>query len=73
MAFVRTKRIKGIEYYYLCDGVREGEKVRQRTIAYLGEHKTVKAAYRHWSRFKAETAADRQHAKAMLKKLEPYL
>ena len=75
MAFVRTKRIKGIEYRYLCEGIREGAKVRQVTIAYLGQHKTVKAAYRYWSAqfHKAENASDRKQAKAMLNKLEPYL
>jgi len=75
MAYVRTKRIKGIEYRYLVEGVREGGKVKQRVIAYLGQHQTVKAAYRYWSLTlqKAETTSERSEAKSMIKKLEPYL
>lgn len=36
MAYVRTKKIKGHTYHYLVEGKREGKKVRQRVIAYLG-------------------------------------
>jgi hypothetical protein len=38
--FIRVKFIKGREYRYLVEGVRGGGKVRQRVIAYLGEHET---------------------------------
>ena len=36
MAYVRSKIIKGHKYYYLAEGYREGGKVRQRVLAYLG-------------------------------------
>jgi hypothetical protein len=42
--FVRKKRIKGREYFYLVENERRGGKVRQKTIASLGEHSTVEAA-----------------------------
>ena len=37
MAFVRSKEIKGHTYYYLVESVREGDKVRQKHIRYLGK------------------------------------
>ena len=39
VAYVRTKTIKGIDYSYLVEGVREGGKARQRVIKYLGRTK----------------------------------
>jgi len=36
MAFVRTKRIGNKDYYYLVENYREGKKVKQRVIRYLG-------------------------------------
>lgn len=36
MAFIRTKQIKGKIYYYLVKSVREGNKVRQVILKYLG-------------------------------------
>jgi len=36
MAFIRRKQIKGKDYYYLVKSVREGLKVRQVVIKYLG-------------------------------------
>jgi len=36
MAFVRTKKIKGGTYYYLVESIREGKRVRQKVIKYLG-------------------------------------
>jgi hypothetical protein len=73
MPFVRTKRIKGIEYRYLVESYREGNRVRQRVLVYLGEHKTVKAAYSHWQKvLKASEGAERKQARKMLSKLEPY-
>ncbi len=42
MAFIRTKKIKGKEYYYLVKGIREKNgKVRQKVIAYLGSKKEL--------------------------------
>lgn len=75
MAFVRTKTIKGIEYNYLVEGVREGGKVRQRVVCYLGSHKTVKAAHAYWLREskKGEDREAKKHAQQMVKTLKPYL
>jgi hypothetical protein len=46
--YVRYKIIKGHLYYYLVKGVREGGKVRQKVVKYLGKHPgaygTVRAA-----------------------------
>lgn len=36
MAYVRTKRRGRKLYYYLVESKREGDKVRQRIIRYLG-------------------------------------
>ena len=36
MAFVRTKRQGNRVYYYLVESKREGKKVRQKVIRYLG-------------------------------------
>jgi hypothetical protein len=36
MVYVRAKKIKGQTYYYLVKSVREGEKIRQVSLEYLG-------------------------------------
>lgn len=36
MAYIRTKTIKGREYRYLVRGIRDGKRVRQKVIRYLG-------------------------------------
>ena len=36
MAFVRVKRQGNRVYYYLVESKREGKKVRQKVIKYLG-------------------------------------
>jgi hypothetical protein len=73
--FIRVKFIKGREYRYLVEGVRVDGKVRQRVIAYLGEHETVQAAYDYWrGQMKGAKDADaKQHAREMVSKLKPYL
>jgi hypothetical protein len=75
VAFVRTKTVKGIEYHYLVEGVREKGKVRQQVVAYLGPHKSVKAAHAYWTRMtkKEQSATDIKHAKQMVKKLARFL
>jgi hypothetical protein len=67
--------VKGIQYSYLVQGVREGDRVRQKVVAYLGAHKTVKAAYAHWIREakNPQSRADGKHAKQMVRKLARYL
>ena len=44
MAFVRTKSINGHEYNYLVRSVREGGKVKQETLAYLGKYGSLQQA-----------------------------
>jgi len=36
MAFIRTKRVKGILYRYRVESTRVGGKVQQRVLEYLG-------------------------------------
>jgi hypothetical protein len=75
MTFVRAKEIKGRNYHYLVQNVRDGNKTYQKVIAYLGVHRTVKAARDYWLKLAktAPDAADRKRARAMANKLEPYL
>jgi len=42
MAYVRTKRRGQRLYYYLVESKREGDKVRQRVIRYLGTKPSTK-------------------------------
>ena len=42
MAFVRTKRKGNRIYYYLVESKREGKKVRQKVIKYLGTEPPTK-------------------------------
>lgn len=34
--FLRIKRVKGLDYLYLVENRREGDKVRQRIVRYCG-------------------------------------
>jgi hypothetical protein len=36
MAYVKRKRVKGHEYFYLVESYREKGKVKTRTVKYLG-------------------------------------
>ncbi len=42
MSFIRTKKIGGGTYYYLVKSVREGKRVHQVNLAYLGSKKPGK-------------------------------
>ncbi len=42
MTFVRTKRKGNRTYYYLVESKREGNKVRQKVIKYLGAETPTK-------------------------------
>ncbi len=46
MAYVRRKRIKGHDYYYLVESYRRNGKVKTRTLKYLGTTPTVPPEYR---------------------------
>jgi len=37
MAFIRSKRIKGHEYFYLVENFRQGSRIVQKVIKYLGK------------------------------------
>lgn len=39
MAFIRKKKFGNREYYYLVEAKREGKKVRQKVLRYLGAEK----------------------------------
>lgn len=47
MAYVRKKRLKGHDYYYLVESYRRNGKVKTRTIKYLGASPDVPPEYRH--------------------------
>ncbi len=58
MAYVRRKRIKGHDYYYLVESYRRNGKVKTRTIKYLGTSPDVPTEYQHL----LGTARRRTHA-----------
>lgn len=47
MAYVKRKRIKGNDYYYLAESYRAGGKVKTRTLAYLGRTPDVPEPLAH--------------------------
>ncbi len=42
MSFVRKKEYDGRVYYFLVKSIRDGNKVRQKVIKYLGKNKPSK-------------------------------
>lgn len=47
MAYVRRKRLKGRDYYYLVESFRQDGKVRTRTLKYLGTTPQVPTQYQY--------------------------
>ena len=47
MAYVRRKRLKGHDYYYLVESYRQDRKVKTRTLKYLGTTPHVPAPYQY--------------------------
>jgi len=42
MAYIRTKKIKGKNYYYVVEGRRDDKgKVKQKVVRYLGTIETI--------------------------------
>ena len=39
--FIRANKRKGRVYYYIVKSIREGNRVQQKVIAYLGTAKTL--------------------------------
>jgi hypothetical protein len=50
MAYVRKKKVKGVEYYQLVQSRRVNGNPRQRVLLHLGRHPTVGAALKEWPR-----------------------
>lgn len=50
MAYVRTKRVKGREYYQLVESRRVEGEPRQRVLVHLGHHRSVDEALEAWPR-----------------------
>lgn len=42
--FVRVKKRGNLTYYYLVESVRDGDKVRQKVLCYLGKTKPAPEA-----------------------------
>ncbi len=55
MAFVRTKRQGDRIYYYLVENKRDGKKVRQKVIKYLGTEPPTKEQIETMRRSKDES------------------
>jgi hypothetical protein len=47
VAYVRRKRLKGHDYYYLVESYRQGGKVKTRTLKYLGTTPEVPAKFQY--------------------------
>ena len=47
MAYVRRKRLKGHDYYYLVESYRQAGKVKTRTLKYLGTTPQVPSQFQH--------------------------
>jgi len=56
MAFVRVKRQGNRSYYYLVESKREGNKVRQRVIRYLGTEPPTRQQMEAMRRVKDENS-----------------
>ena len=50
MAYVRTKKVKGWEYYQLVESRRVDGKPRQKVILHLNHYPTVDEALKGWPR-----------------------
>jgi hypothetical protein len=47
VAYVRRKRLKGHDYYYLVESYRQNGKVKTRTLQYLGTTPEVPAKFQY--------------------------
>jgi hypothetical protein len=47
VAYVRRKRLKGRDYYYLVESYRQNGKVKTRTLQYLGTTPQVPSQFQH--------------------------
>jgi hypothetical protein len=47
VAYVRRKRLKGHDYYYLVESYRQAGKVKTRMLKYLGTTPQVPSQFQH--------------------------
>jgi hypothetical protein len=47
VAYVRCKRLKGHDYYYLVESYRQAGKVKTRTLKYLGTTPQVPSQFQY--------------------------
>lgn len=66
---------KGVSHHYLVETYREDGRVRQRILAYLGEHNSVKAALEYWQGQEkvANDAENKDYVREMVVKLAQLL
>ena len=51
MAYLRTKKIKGKNYYYIVEGTRDDQgKVKQKVIKYIGTTKNILEKFNYWDK-----------------------
>ena len=51
MAYIRTKKVKGKNYYYIVEGKRDKEgKVKQKVIKYLGNTDHILEVFNFWKK-----------------------
>jgi len=49
MVYIRTKKVKGNNYYYIVEGQRDKNgKVKQKVIKYLGTAKNILEKFKFW-------------------------
>lgn len=66
--FIRVKNRQGLSYHYLVESEREGSKVKQRTIAYLGKSKSLEEAIKAcFKDLETQSAQQRNFLKSALR------
>ena len=51
MAYLRTKKIKGKNYYYIVEGKRDEDgKVKQKVLKYLGNVDNILEKFKFWEK-----------------------
>lgn len=51
MAYIRTKNVRGKNYYYLVEGSRDQNgKVKQKVIRYLGNVESILEKFEFWDK-----------------------
>lgn len=49
MVYIRTKKVKGNNYYYIVEGQRDKYgKVKQKVVKYLGTTKNILEKFKFW-------------------------